>query len=202
MGPKARREREREALRQVILDAARELFVEEGFENVSMRRIAEKIEYSPTTIYLYFEDKLSLLYAICQETFAKLAKRLEVIGRETDDPVDTLKKGCRAYIEFGLKHPNHYKVTFINHPHHPKDPGWKMEESMGMQAYGHLRAAVEACVKRKIFHATDVDAISQMFWAAGHGITSLLITMEHFPFVSKNQLIDMTLDSLIDGLKR
>ena len=202
MGPKARREREREALRQVILDAARELFVEEGFENVSMRRIAEKIEYSPTTIYLYFEDKLSLLYAICQETFAKLAKRLEVIGRETDDPVETLKKGCRAYIEFGLKHPNHYKLTFINTPQHPKDPDWKMEDSMGMKAYGHLRSAVEACVEQQIFHSTDVDAVSQMFWAAGHGITSLLITKLHFPFVNKNQLIDMTLDTLIDGLKR
>src|SRR5207237_9162206 len=127
MGPKTRREREREALRQVIMDAARELFVEEGFENVSMRRIAEKIEYSPTTIYLYFEDKLSLLFAICGETFAKLAKRMEIIRKETDNPVEALKKGCRAYVEFGLKHPNHYKLTFINHPYHPKDPDWKKE---------------------------------------------------------------------------
>jgi len=69
MGSKQRREREKEALRQDILDAARELFVEEGYDNVSMRRVAEKIEYSPTTIYLYFEDKASLLYAICEETF-------------------------------------------------------------------------------------------------------------------------------------
>lgn len=202
MGPKARREREREALRQVILDAARELFIEEGYESVSMRRIAEKIEYSPTTIYLYFEDKLSLLIAICQETFAKLAKKMELIGREADDPVANLKKGCRAYVEFGLKHPNHYKLTFIIHPQHPKDPDWKVEESMGMKAYEHLRASVAACIEQKIFRQTDVDAVSQMFWAAGHGVTSLLITMEHFPFVDKNQLIDMTLDTLIDGLRQ
>ena len=202
MGPKTRREREREALRQIIMDAARELFVEEGFENVSMRRIAEKIEYSPTTIYLYFEDKLALLYAICEETFAKLAKRMEVIRKEADHPVAALKKGCRAYIEFGLKHPNHYKLTFINTPLHTKDPNWKIENSMGMQAYGYLRGAVEACIEQGIFRATDVDAVSQMFWAAGHGITSLLITKLHFPFVNKNQLIDMTLDTLIEGLKR
>jgi AcrR family transcriptional regulator len=202
MGLKARREREREALRQVIMDAARELFVEEGFENVSMRRIAEKIEYSPTTIYLYFEDKLSLLYAICQETFARLTKRLEANARETEDPLERLRKGCRAYIEFGLKHPNHYKLTFITLPQHPKGPGWKLEESMGMKAYGHMRAAVEACIEKKIFRATDVDAVSQMLWAAGHGVTSLLITHKQFPFVGKNQLIDLMLDSLIDGLKR
>ncbi|HSE38996.1 MAG TPA: TetR/AcrR family transcriptional regulator, partial [Blastocatellia bacterium] len=96
MGSKQRREREKEALRQDILDAARELFVNEGYENVSMRRVAEKIEYSPTTIYLYFEDKASLLYAICEETFAKLAKRMEAIGKEGDDPIEVLRKGCRA----------------------------------------------------------------------------------------------------------
>src|SRR5918912_2842330 len=110
MGPTTRREREREALRQIIMDAARELFVEEGFENVSMRRIAEKIEYSPTTIYLYFEDKAALLFAICEETFAKLARKLETIIKQAEDPVEALKKGCRAYIEFGLKYPNHYRV--------------------------------------------------------------------------------------------
>src|ERR671939_111330 len=99
MGPKQRRAREKEILRQEILDAARELFVNEGYENVSMRRIAEKIEYSPTTIYLYFEDKAALLFAICEETFAKLAKKLETIVRQTQDPVEALKKGCRAYIE-------------------------------------------------------------------------------------------------------
>jgi AcrR family transcriptional regulator len=204
MGPKTRREREREALRQVILDAARELFVDEGFENVSMRRIAEKIEYSPTTIYLYFEDKLSLLRAICEETFARLEKRMETIRKESDNPVDALKKGVRAYIEFGLKHPNHYKLTFIAQYYNPKekDPNWEKEHSMGMKAYEHLRSAVEACIEHKIFRETDVDALSQMFWAAGHGVTSLLITKKNFPFVNKNVLIDMTLDTLVEGLKQ
>src|SRR5262245_56830798 len=113
VGVKERRLREREVLRQEILDAARELFVKEGYENVSMRRVAEKIEYSPTTIYLYFESKADLLYSICEETFAKLLKRLQTISEDCSDPVVCLKKGMRAYIEFGLKHPNHYKVTFI-----------------------------------------------------------------------------------------
>jgi AcrR family transcriptional regulator len=202
MGSKQRREREKEALRQEILDAARELFVKEGYENVSMRRVAEKIEYSPTTIYLYFEDKASLLYAICEETFAKLAKRMEAITREGDDPVDTLRRGCRAYVDFGLKNPNHYKVTFINHPQHPHDEKRHLrEESMGMKAYGNLRAGVEACVRAKKFRETNVEAVTQMMWAGGHGITSLFITMPDFPWVKKNELIDLMIDTLIDGLK-
>lgn len=201
MGSKQRREREKEELRQEILDAARELFVQEGYENVSMRRIAEKIEYSPTTIYLYFDDKVSLLYAICEETFAKLAKRMETIAKDADDPVRALKKGCRAYVDFGLKYPNHYKVTFINHPEHPRDDKRHLkEQSMGMRAYGNLRAAVEACIKAGKFRETDVDAVTQMIWAGGHGVASLLITMPGFPWVKKTELIDLMIDTLVDGL--
>lgn len=188
-------------MRQEILDAARELFVQEGYENVSMRRIAEKIEYSPTTIYLYFDDKVSLLYAICEETFARLAKRMETIAKDAGDPVRALKKGCRAYVDFGLKYPNHYKVTFINHPEHPRDDKRHLkEQSMGMRAYGNLRAAVEACIKAKKFRETNVDAVTQMVWAGGHGVTSLLITMPGFPWVKKNELIDLMIDTLVDGL--
>jgi len=201
MGSKQRREREKEELRQEILDAARELFVQEGYENVSMRRIAEKIEYSPTTIYLYFDDKVSLLYAICEETFARLARRMETIAKDADDPVLALKKGCRAYVDFGLKYPNHYKVTFINHPEHPRDDKRHLkEQSMGMRAYGNLRAAVEACIKAGRFRETDVDAVTQMIWAGGHGVASLLITMPGFPWVKKTELIDLMIDTLVDGL--
>jgi len=202
MGSKQRREREKEALRQEILDAARELFVTEGYENVSMRRVAEKIEYSPTTIYLYFEDKASLLYAICEETFARLAKRMEAITRDSDEPIEALRAGCRAYVDFGLKNPNHYKVTFINHPRHPGDDKRHLKEaSMGMKCYGNLRAGVEACIKADKFRQTDVEAVTQMIWAGGHGITSLLITMPTFPWVKKSKLIDLMIDSLIAGLR-
>jgi AcrR family transcriptional regulator len=202
MGSKQRREREKEALRQDILDAARELFVTEGYENVSMRRVAEKIEYSPTTIYLYFEDKASLLYAICEETFAGLCKRMEVIREEGADPVEVLRRGCRHYVDFGLNHPEHYKLTFINHPQHPRDEKRHLrEESMGMKAYGNLRANVEACIRAKKFRETDVEAVTQMMWAGGHGITSLLISMPDFPWAKKDQLIDLMIDTLINGLR-
>ncbi len=202
MGTKQRREREKKALRQNIMDAARELFVKEGYDNVSMRRVADKIEYSPTTIYLYFEDKASLLYAICEETFAKLAKRMEAITLKGDEPIEALRRGCRAYVDFGLKYPNHYKLTFINHPQHPGDDKRHLrEESMGMKAYGNLRAGVQACIQAKRFRTTDVEAVTQMIWAGGHGITSLLISMPDFPWAKKSELIDLMINTLIDGLR-
>lgn len=225
-GPKQRREREKEALRQVILDAARELFVKEGYENVSMRRIADKIEYSPTTIYLYFEDKAALLFAVCEETFAKLAKQMESMSRKSTDPVETLKRGCRAYVEFGLKYPNHYRVTFINRPdlhrgEHPEGcqgirlttgrrvklirqeggENYLREGSMGMRCYSQLRANVEECIKQKRFRRGDLEALTQMMWAGGHGVVSLLITKPDFPWVDQDKLIDLMIDVLIDGLK-
>jgi AcrR family transcriptional regulator len=199
MGPKARREREKEQLRQEILDAARELFVKEGYENVSMRRIAEKIEYSPTTIYLYFEDKSDLFIAICEETFARLSKKLESISRESQNPVECLRRGCRSYVDFGLKHPNHYKLTFINFP--ATQIGKVVhDDSAGMQAYGHLRKNVQDCIDQNKLRETDADLISQLLWATIHGVTSLLITKPNFPWVKKERLIELTINSTIDGL--
>lgn len=202
MGPKQRRERQKEMLRQEILDAARELFVKEGYENVSMRRIAEKIEYSPTTIYLYFEDKADLLYSICEETFAKLIEKMNSITVTSDDPVEALKQGCRAYIDFGLEYPNHYRVTFINHPEAGKDQAHQqMEGSSGMKAFDCLRQAVAECVRQGKFRETDVDLMSQAIWAAGHGVVSLMIVKKHFPWVDKDRIITLSVDAMIDGLK-
>ena len=72
MGVIERREREKEEVRRKILDAARELFASEGYERVTMRRIADAIEYSPTTIYNHFEDKDDLVHALCEEDFGRL----------------------------------------------------------------------------------------------------------------------------------
>jgi AcrR family transcriptional regulator len=201
MGPRQRRAREKETLRQEILDAARELFIQEGYENVSMRRIAEKIEYSPTTIYLYFEDKADLLFQLCEETFAKLATRSEELLRDRSDPMLTLRKIGRAYVEFGLKHPNHYKVTFINHPAHHFDPKRDHEKSMGRKAFNLLKESVEECIRQKKMRRIDVDIASQALWAAVHGITSLLIVHPGFPWVDPEQTIDLVVDSMCDGLR-
>ena len=72
---------------------------------------------------------------------------------------------------------------------------------MGMKAYGNLRAGVEACIKAKKFRETNVEAVTQMIWAGGHGVTSLLISMPDFPWVRKNELIDLMIDTLLEGLR-
>src|SRR5215472_14434041 len=100
MGIVERKARQREGTRQEILDAARELFVHDGYANVSMRKIAEKAEYAPGTIYLYFRDKSEILESLCEETFAKLHKRLENIEKDSADLLDGLRRALESYIRF------------------------------------------------------------------------------------------------------
>ena len=104
MGITERREREHEEVRQKILDAARELFATEGYEKVTMRRIAEAIEYSPTTIYLHFEDKDDLVLALCHEDFGRL---LAAMQQAPCPPTrsSAIRQLGRAYARFALQLP-------------------------------------------------------------------------------------------------
>jgi AcrR family transcriptional regulator len=186
-------------LRQTILDAAREMFAEEGYRSVSMRRIADRIEYSPTTIYLYFRDKNELLREVCDETFAKLAKRLEAIGKKHGKSLDALREGLRAYVDFGLKHPKHYEVTFMLPL--TESLGAEFEGSLGERAFEYLRRGVADAIEAGEIENGGVDLVSQTLWAAVHGVTSLLIGQQGFPFVSKRKLVDSVIDTMIEGLK-
>ncbi len=199
-----RRARHKLALREEILAAARDLFVREGYENVTMRRVAEKIEYSPTTIYLYFKDKAELLFSICQETFAKLLEEFAALDREPADPVTHLKRGLRTYIAFGLKHPQHYLASFVV-PYEqapPEDAALHLaEDSQGMRAFAYLRNSVAACIAAGKFRGVDVETASRALWAAVHGITSLLIVHSHFPWGDREQVINLVVDSMVTGLE-
>jgi AcrR family transcriptional regulator len=198
MGTTDRRQRHRASLRREILDAASQLFVEEGYQRVTMRRIAERIDYSPTTIYLYFRDKRELFGAICDETFSQLAATLERLKATPDTPLGHLREGLRTYLEFGTSHPNHYIVTFLQVQEPSKD--FQFEGSPGARAFGSLREAVGACVAAGDIRTENAEATAQALWAAVHGLTALFITMKGFPFVPRKALVDHTIDTLIAGL--
>lgn len=190
---------EKTDLRLEILDAASEMFVAEGYQNVSMRKIADKIGYSPTTIYLYFKDKADLLHQVCEESFAQLARNISSIQQLSASSLEKLRMGMREYINFGLKHPSHYEVIFIIPIKSPVDGNY--ENSQGKVAFGTLRSSVNDCVIDKLLKDNDIDLISQTLWAGIHGITSLLITHCDFPFVEREKLIDCVIETLILGIK-
>jgi AcrR family transcriptional regulator len=203
VGVKERKARQKTYLRQEILDAASELFVTEGFEHVSMRRIAEKIEYSPTTIYLYFKDKAELLEQVCQDTFARLSERLTVILEEPGDPLQRLRRGLNAYVLFGLENPHQYRASFMMpSPEGVDETKYVQPESPGIRAFDFLRRCVFDCISADRMRSQDAELISQSLWCGIHGVTALLITHECFPWVDKDQLIHSVVDTLVDGVSK
>jgi AcrR family transcriptional regulator len=198
MGVQERRAREKANIREEILDAARTLFVKEGYEHVSMRKIAEKVEYSPGTIYLYFRDKAEILERLSDETFAKLQKRMQAIHADpSPSPLDGLRRGLRTYIQFGIDNPNHYIVTFVQAKQLPHDH----QPQTGHRCFDNLRAAVRRCVEAGQLNCDDVEEVAQAIWAGAHGVTTLLITSQ-FPFIEQNRLIDRVVHILIEGIRK
>lgn len=199
MGILERKERNRENLRQAILDASEELFVQEGFKNVSMRKIAAKIEYSPTTIYLYFKDKSEIFGCLLEQYYAKLFDILQNIQDNNTDPLVCIQKGMRVYTEFGLSNPNYYKLAFMLTPE-IKAKDYLDQKLVSTKAFLTLRSNVEQCIQLKIFSQKDVDLTTQILWCMNHGITSLLLSNPNFPWVDKDILMDEYIKSTINGL--
>jgi len=203
MGVVERKAREKEELKQQILDAARELFVREGYENVSMRKIADKIEYSAATIYTYFRDKDEILDCLCEETFLKLhLEKLAAVQQMKGDALEALKKGMETYIRFGLDHPEHYIVTFILRAAPYEKPGRRetRKAQTGQRCFDDMRNIVRRCMAEGKIKDGDVETTSQALWAGIHGLTALLITQPGFPFVEKDKLIRRTIEVLVRGV--
>ena len=208
MGVKERRARERSETRDKILDAARELFVTEGYEGVSMRRVAEKIEYSPTAIYVHFADKQELFHELCQQDYARLAEVFQSSAMSSD-PIERLKQIGSTYTEFGVRYPNHYKfMSMTQHPpHEPDEVDRKIMGNPEVDAYAFLKWAVQqaidaGCLREEL---QDAELISQTLWAAIHGVISLDIAKCTDPWVDwrpLQQRAELMLDVTLRGLVR
>lgn len=192
----SRRQRQKEELRRAVLDAAREIFVREGYESFSMRKLARKIEYSPASVYLHFKNKEELFECLVEESFARLLSTLNNLRdmEEWPDPVEGLKMGLHAYVQFGLRNPNDYRFAFMLRPPINKRP-YKVHG-----AFEALRHMVRRCVEAKQMRSADVEITSQALWTSIHGVTSLLIQRPAFPWRPKKALIAHVINSAVDGL--
>lgn len=197
-----RRLREKEALRQNILDAAVAILATEGFEGLSIRRIADRIEYAPSTIYLYFRDKYEIVATICADTLDLLRQDLERITAEHADPLDGLRHGLRCYVDFGIAHPQHYMVSFCQPlPELPPDHPTNSIEA-GMRCFAVLQRGVQECIEAGRLRPLEINLASESIWTALHGLTSLLITHgadPHFPWVERELLINTSIAMILRG---
>jgi AcrR family transcriptional regulator len=177
MGIPERRERERIELRQKILDAARELFAERGYQAVTMREIAKRIEYSATALYKHFVDKEALVRELCRHDFDALAVRfIEVAG--SGGPFERFTRVGLVYLDFAARHPQHYRMMFMGGLP-PVAPSDGERDDPTHNAYVFLRALTADLVRTGFVRPEleDVDLVAQTAWAIVHGAAALELTL-------------------------
>jgi len=175
MGINERKEKQKLEIKKMILDASMKLFVEEGFESVTIRKIADLIEYSPTTIYLYFKDKNEIFYQLHELGFQKMGQMNSSLDT-IKNPLTRLYKMGENYIEFGLTHPEFYDIMFISRaPMQVLEAMDNCDWKYGEAALHALMATVDECMQKKFIRKQNVQVVSMAIWGMVHGLVSLQI---------------------------
>jgi AcrR family transcriptional regulator len=175
MGIAERRQEEREQLYRLIADTALDLYIREGPEQLTIRNIAKRINYSPTTIYLYFKDKDHLLLELHDQAFAKLFEFMHP-AIEIEEPLHRLTQLGERYIRFGLENPELYDLLFIMHtPMEVLLEDDCKEWVHGKSVFQLLQQTVELCMESGQLPQADAVTLSISIWAHVHGLVSLAI---------------------------
>ncbi len=201
----SRRERQKIELRQTILDAARLLFAEQGYEAVTLRAIAKKIDYSATAIYSHFADKEALLRELCTQDFLKFSQSFQRCTQITD-PIEKLRQVALTYLQFAQQYPHHYRYMFMTVlPATSIDQQRVQRGEPNQDAYAFLKACVIEAIAAHRLKATpdDADLYAQVLWSGVHGFIALRLTMVHddwVAWVEFEQGVRAMLDTLLYGL--
>ena len=201
-----RREQERLATREKILEAAREMFNEVGVEATTMRAIAERIGYTATAIYYHFKDKNAMLLELSHRDFSQLAHRF-TFARDIKDPIERIRAVGLAYVDFGLNNPSQYRFMFMT------DHGVFEPEEVGLDknnpeesAYAFLQICVADAIDQKRIRpelCENPNQVANMLWSAVHGVVSLHMVKCHVHWVDwgdPRKLSEMMVDSVIRGI--
>jgi AcrR family transcriptional regulator len=200
LGVKERHEREREAVSRAILDAARELFVAEGYQNVSIRKVAEKIEYSPAAIYGYFPSKDDIFLALAEEGF----RMLFAPGPEMSiaDPIDKIRAGFWRLYTFSKEHPEYFALMFLDRSVPPISKDWQQRFGFIREMKGFMAAHIQSCVDQGLLPAdTKADAVFRILAAAIHGVAVMRLCGRLGPGEDADALARDTLEAALTGLR-
>lgn len=198
MPARSRRETQKAEIRAELVEAAHALVKEEGYEGLTIRKLAARVGYAPMSVYSYFPDKHSILFALAQDAFAVLARRMERAAPA--DPLEALIKLMREYAAFGFDNPNEYRTVFMT-----RDPaGFSDMEMKDIQkdnpALLLLLQRVQACVDAGVLSG-DVFAIATLIWTFGHGTVSLLISFPNYPFGDRDAYVERSIEVVLAGIR-
>ena len=198
-------DRRRRKVREAIIDAAEAIFTSDGEEGISMRRLAEAIDYSPAAIYKYFASKDDLFEAIRDLFFERLLARIHEAMEEGGQTAALCKRCIKAYIETGLEEPNHYMMAFSTSS--KIEPHTHTKDETPYQAEEKLVSMIEAGMAEGAFRQIDPHVASKSVWASLHGLTMLMVSLSDFPsgmpgseHVTREAVIDFHADMIMQGL--
>jgi len=200
-------DRRRRKVREAIIDAAETIFTSEGEEGISMRRLAEAIDYSPAAIYKYFASKDDLFTAIREMFFERLLARIHAAMDEGGDTGSLCARCMRAYVETGMEEPNHYMMAFS--PSVTAKPHLHDEKEVAFEAEEKLVDMIQAGQAEGAFREVDAHVASKSVWASLHGLTMLIVCIDDFPngmprseHVTADAVIDLHMDMIMRGLTK
>ncbi len=174
MGISERKERDREEMQRLILNAARALFLENGFEKTSIRAIADAIEYSPATIYLYFKDKNEIFYELHEQAFMTMGEEFKSIFN-IQDPFAQLVELGHLYVKWAVENPGLYDLCFLmDAPMEAlacRDESWKE----GKGAFDLLKSVILKCVEAGYFKSHELDTMALTVWSYIHGLVTIYL---------------------------
>jgi len=195
--------------RDEILVAAKELFLRDGFEATTIRRIADVVGVSAPALYLYFKDKDAIMLALCDQTFRSLIEVMEGMEQQELTPIERLRSCGAAYIRFALEHPREYWLTFMsgNTPEAVKRRGHKPETldpeapgSQGAIAFAKLMAIFREIENSGLQLNYPVDTAAELVWMSLHGLVAALINNPEFNWTKRDLLIAGMLDMAVRGV--
>jgi len=193
-----RRDRYRSELRAETLSAARELIREEGYQGLTIRKLAQRMECSPMALYSYFADKQTLLAALALEGFERVAKRFDSTVHR--DPLAAVKKILLDYIAYAEENPNEYRILFLSVETLGEVELSREDLQERNPAFGPLFKRVQACIKAGVLKG-DAFAVSTVLWTAAHGAASVLITAQKSPFGTHGLYAEEVVATIVSGVQ-
>jgi AcrR family transcriptional regulator len=186
MAIKERKERERQEMRERILEVAKEMFLQDGYDKTSIRNIAEKIEYSPGTIYQYFEDKDEIFFIIHQQGFDKLFAMMAQVN-EIQNPLEKLQTLGKVYMQFAFENPELYDLMFIMRAPMNRLLEKKKEWERGFASFEFLESVITECIDQKLIRFQEPKIGTVAIWAYVHGLISLYIR-DRFKMLNEEEI--------------
>lgn len=201
MGVKERHERDRETVARAILDAARDLFVSHGYQEVSIRKIAERIEYSPAAIYSYFPSKDDIFFALAEEGFRLLFTYRGTPRPASDDPAETLRAMFFRYYEFSKQHPEYFALMFLDRSVPRISRDWERFGFVSEIKHDMVARIQQAIDAGACPAGTPPQTVFRLLLTAVHGAATLRLCDRLAPGEDADVLARATIDTVLMGLQ-